>query len=71
MRAESAWFWVDALNPFCGSEMRDVRGDLGLTHLVWMTLVEKEYETLDPSDVRFFGERTVVSHSNSRADAVE
>ena len=51
--------------------MRDVFGDLALTHLVWMTLVKEEYETLDPADVRFFSERAVVSHLNGRAYAVE
>ncbi len=40
-------------------------------HLVWMTLVKEEYETLDPTDVRFFSERAVVSHLNGRPDPVE
>ncbi len=51
--------------------MRDVRGDLTLAQLVGMTLVKEEYETLDPTDVRFFSESAVVSHLNGRAYAVK
>ena len=35
------------------------------------TLFKEEYETLDPTQLRFFCERAVVSRLNGRADAVE
>jgi hypothetical protein len=52
-------------------QMREKRGDLGLSHLIRVAFIVKEDESLYPMPVSLFGSKAIVFEANDAADLID